>query len=89
MAKKTAIKPKLDNVIKMFQLYGFRVITASDGIDAVAKFRNDGEMIDLKLMETTHHRNNCSEMDTVSNKYEIDKFIKGILYQVAIKRLRC
>jgi signal transduction histidine kinase/CheY-like chemotaxis protein len=38
---------------KMVSLCGYRVITASDGIDAVSKFRENGDEIALVLMDLT------------------------------------
>jgi CheY-like chemotaxis protein len=46
-------KPVLKICTKMAQLCGFTVITACDGIDAVAKFRTHADDIDIVLMDLT------------------------------------
>ena len=46
-------KPVLKICTKMAQLCGLTVITACDGIDAVAKFRTQADDIDIVLMDLT------------------------------------
>jgi len=46
-------KPVLKTCKKMVELCGYAVITAGDGIDAIAKFRENADFIDVVIMDLT------------------------------------
>jgi CheY-like chemotaxis protein len=62
---------------KMVQLIGFNVITASDGLDAVAKYRKHQDEIELVLMDLTMP--NMDGLTAMAEIYSIRPDIKVIL----------
>ena len=70
-------KPVLKICTKMVQLCGFTVITACDGIDAVAKFREHADEIAVVLMDLTMP--NMDGITAMNEIYRIRPDIKVIL----------
>jgi signal transduction histidine kinase/CheY-like chemotaxis protein len=70
-------KPVLKICTKMIQLCGFTVITACDGIDAVAKFREQADEIAVVLMDLTMP--NMDGLTAMSEIYKISPDIKVII----------
>jgi PAS domain S-box-containing protein len=70
-------KPVLKTCSKMLNLCGFKVITACDGIDAVAKFREHSDVIDLVLLDLTMP--NMDGLAAMKEIYDIKPAAKVIL----------
>ena len=61
-------KSVLETCTKMARLCGFTVITACDGVDAVAKYREHADEIDVVLMDLTMpNMDGISAMDQIFN----------------------
>jgi PAS domain S-box-containing protein len=70
-------KPVLKTCSKMLNMCGFKVITACDGIDAVAKFREHSDVIDLVLLDLTMP--NMDGIAAMKEIYDIKPVAKIIL----------
>ena len=70
-------KSVLRTCAKMARLIGFNVITANDGIDAVAKYREHADEIDVVLMDLTMP--NMDGLTAMGEIYRISPDIKVIL----------
>ena len=70
-------RPVLRICTKMVQLCGFKVITACDGVDAVAKFREHADEITVVLMDLTMP--NMDGVTAMSEIYLIRPDVKIIL----------
>lgn len=70
-------KPVLRVCTKMVKLCGFTVITACDGVDAVAKFRDNADAIDVVVMDLTMP--NMDGITAMAEMYRLRPDIKIIL----------
>jgi PAS domain S-box-containing protein len=70
-------KPVLKTCSKMLKLCGFNLITAGDGIEAVAKFREHSDVIDLVILDLTMP--NMDGIAAMKEIYDIKPAAKIIL----------